>query len=100
MPVYDYRCKACGHEFTETHPIDAQQPDCPECESAEVQRRITSAPTFARGFLTPAGTARKSSKEELKAKWQEETPKLREQLVNKLGEDAVKDIPSLNMDNE
>jgi putative FmdB family regulatory protein len=97
MPVYDYRCKTCGHEFTETHPIEAPLPDCPECESVEVQRLITSAPTIARGILTPAGTSRKSSKEELKAKWREETPKLREELAKKLGEEAIKDIPSLNM---
>jgi putative FmdB family regulatory protein len=100
MPVYDYRCKTCGNEFTETHPIEAPLPDCPECESVEVQRLITSAPTISRGIMTPAGTSRKSSKEELKAKWNEETPKLRQKLVDKLGEQAVRDIPSLNMDND
>jgi putative FmdB family regulatory protein len=97
MPVYDYRCKTCGYEFTETHPIEAPIPDCPECESTDVQRLITSAPTIARGILTPAGTARKQTKEQLKAKWREETPKLREELAKKLGEEAVKDMPSLNM---
>lgn len=97
MPVYDYRCKSCGYEFTETHPIEAPLPDCPDCESTEVQRILTSPPTYAKGMMTHAGTARRSSKEELQDKWKEETPKLRDKLVKKLGEDAVKDIPSLNM---
>ncbi|MDQ7023961.1 MAG: zinc ribbon domain-containing protein [Anaerolineae bacterium] len=96
MPMYDYRCQECGHQFTEIHAINDLQPDCPECESEEVQRLITSAPTHAKGMLTPAGTSRRSSKEELRAKWREETPKLRKKLRDKLGEQYVKDIPSLN----
>ncbi|MDQ7035550.1 MAG: hypothetical protein Q9P01_12145 [Anaerolineae bacterium] len=68
----------------------------PNVRSEEVQRLITSAPTHAKGMLTPAGTSRRSSKEELRAKWREETPKLRKKLRDKLGEQYVKDIPSLN----
>jgi putative FmdB family regulatory protein len=98
--MYDYRCKTCGHEFTETHGFDESAFDCPECESEDIQRIITGAPTFARGMLTPAGTSRKSSKEELRAKWKEETSKLRKKLRDKLGEGAVQDIPSLNQDND
>ena len=37
---------------------------------------------------------------ELKAKWREETPKLRKKIRDKLGDDAIKDIPSLNMNEE
>lgn len=98
MPMYDYRCKQCGHEFTATHGINDPQPDCPECESQAVQRLITSAPTIARGMVAHAGDSRRSTKEELQDKWREETPKLRKKLSDKLGEDAVKDIPSLNAD--
>ena len=98
MPMYEYRCKECGHEFTEVHGIDEPLPDCPECEAEDVQRLITSAPTIAKGMETPPGDGKRATKEELRDKWREETPKLRKQLSDKLGEDAVKDIPSLNAD--
>lgn len=96
MPMYDYRCKECGHEFSEVHSINDLPPDCPECETEEVQRLITSAPTFAKGMLTPAGTSRRSSKEELRDKWREETPKLRKKLRDKYGDKTVENLPSLN----
>jgi len=96
MPMYNYRCKQCGHEFTEVHGIHDLPPDCPECESEDVQRLITSAPTIAKGILTPAGDGHKATKEQLKAKWREETPKLQKKLRDKLGDKAIEDIPSLN----
>lgn len=100
MPMYDYRCKNCGHEFTETHGFDETALECPECESEDIERVIKGAPTFARGMLTPAGTSRKSSKEELRDKWQEETPKLRKKLRDKLGDSATQNLPSFNSDDE
>ncbi len=96
MPRYDYRCPECGHQFETEHSMNEKKPPCPNCGYTDVTRLITSAPTFARGMLTPAGTSRRSSKEELRNKWMEETPKLRKKLRDKLGEEAVKSIPSLN----
>jgi hypothetical protein len=44
-----------------------------------------------------ASTSKNATKEELRDKWAEETPKLREKLVSKLGEDTVnKYAPTLN----
>jgi len=88
MPRYDYRCKTCEHRFEAQHSMNEDAPPCPECES-EVQRLITSVPTIARGIMTHAGDGKVSSKEQLRAKWAEETPKFRKQLVDKLGEDTV-----------
>lgn len=98
MPKYDFRCADCGATFEMQVKLHSDTPLCPECESANVQRLITSAPTVTGGMLTHAGDGKKASKEELKTKWQEETPKLRKQLADKLGEDAVRSIPSLNQD--
>lgn len=98
MPIYDYRCEECGHRFSEVHHIDDDQPECPECESMSVKRVITSAPTIAKGALTHPGDGRKATKEQLRDKWAEETPKLRKKLRDKYGEEAVKKIPTLNMD--
>jgi hypothetical protein len=44
--------------------------------------------------VSDTGTA---TKEQLQAKWAEETPKLRKKLVDKLGEDVVnRNAPTLN----
>jgi hypothetical protein len=49
------------------------------------------------GVNASAGRGGTASKEELQSKWAEETPKLREKLVSKLGEDTVnRYAPSLN----
>jgi putative FmdB family regulatory protein len=98
MPIYDYRCDECGYEFQDVHGFDADQPDCPECESEDVKRVINSAPTIAGGMTTPAGDGKKATKEQLQSKWQEETPKLRKKLRDKLGDDAVDSLHTLNHD--
>lgn len=44
MPDYDFRCKACSHEFTLTfdsiEAVDAAEPRCPRCQSLELSRVI------------------------------------------------------------
>lgn len=96
MPLYDYHCTECGAVFEARHSINASAPDCPACGASAVERRITSAPASLKGMAANAGGGRNASKEQLQAKWSEETPKLREQLVSKLGEDMVrKNLPHL-----
>jgi putative FmdB family regulatory protein len=43
MPIYEYRCTACGHAF-ELLVRRGDSPVCPECDSAQLERR-TSLPT-------------------------------------------------------
>ncbi|MBE2269106.1 MAG: zinc ribbon domain-containing protein [Anaerolinea sp.] len=94
MPLYDYRC-ANGHLFEARHGFDAPAPPCPVCAEIDVQRVITSAPGVMQGMS--ASVSPNASKAELTAKWAEETPKLREKLVSKLGEETVnKYAPTLN----
>ena len=97
MPMYDYRCPECGHTFEARHGFSAAKPACPECEYADVQRLITTVPSIAGGLNTHAGDGHRASKEELRSKWAEETPKLRKKLRDKLGDEAVSKIPTLNM---
>jgi len=41
MPTYDYRCKACGHEFEEFQSITAPVlKKCPSCAKAKLERLI------------------------------------------------------------
>lgn len=100
MPLYDYRCPNCGHTFEAQHGFDEEPVIlCPNCMKAQAQRVITSAPKQLHGVEANAGTSRSASKEELRDKWTEETPKLRRKLVDKLGEDFVnQNAPSLNHD--
>jgi putative FmdB family regulatory protein len=46
MPIYEYRCEACGHTFDQLQKLaDAPLSDCPECHAASL-RRLISAPAF------------------------------------------------------
>lgn len=99
MPLYDYRCDTCQKTFSAKHGFDDPAPACPHCAAAQVHRIITSAPKQMLGMEANAGDSRRSSKEQLQAKWAEETPKLRKKLVDKLGEDVVnRHAPTLNHD--
>ncbi len=94
MPLYDYRCEQ-GHEFEARHGFNDPAPACPVFGAAKVQRLITSAPATMQGMNASPG--KNATKEQLRDKWAEETPKLREKLVSKLGEETVnKYAPTLN----
>jgi len=46
MPIYEYRCDACGHELEALQKIsDAPLTECPECKAADL-RRLISRPSF------------------------------------------------------
>jgi putative FmdB family regulatory protein len=40
MPIYEYRCTGCGHEF-ETLVLANSVPACPSCKSQELEKRIS-----------------------------------------------------------
>jgi len=44
MPIYEYRCSACGHELERLQRM-SEEPltDCPECEEATLRRLISAA---------------------------------------------------------
>jgi len=95
MPLYDYTCETCGKSFETRHGFNDAAPNCPYCGSAQTRKLITKTPLVGQGMS--ASLSKNASKEELQAKWAEETPKLREKLVSKLGEETVnKNAPSLN----
>jgi putative FmdB family regulatory protein len=95
MPLYDYRCPNCDHIFEARHGFNDPAPTCPNCGEASPQRVILTTPLVAKGMEASAG--KNATKEQLRDKWAEETPKLREKLVKKLGEDTVnRNLPNLN----
>lgn len=49
MPIYEYQCKTCDHEFERlvfTH--DNSKVECPECKSFDVNKKM-SATRFMSG---------------------------------------------------
>ena len=44
MPLYEYRCAACGHELEAMQKMsDAPLTDCPRCGAAELKKLISAA---------------------------------------------------------
>lgn len=44
MPIYEYRCEACGHEMDALQKIsDAPLTDCPECGAPALKKKISAA---------------------------------------------------------
>ncbi|AKS40889.1 FmdB family zinc ribbon protein [Wenzhouxiangella marina] len=44
MPIYEYQCKACGHELEKLQKLsDAPLTDCPACHKAELVKKISAA---------------------------------------------------------
>ena len=46
MPIYEYGCSSCGHQFEEIQKVsDAPLTECPKC-GADQLRKLISAPSF------------------------------------------------------
>jgi len=46
MPIYDFECQSCGHEFEKlVMRSDAPAPNCKSCYSDQVEKKV-SAPGF------------------------------------------------------
>jgi putative FmdB family regulatory protein len=44
MPIYEYRCEACGHELDELQKLaDAPLTDCPRCGKRALTRLVSAA---------------------------------------------------------
>jgi putative FmdB family regulatory protein len=56
MPFYEYRCDQCEHAFEELVGLNDPAPPCPECESGDVSRRVTSRVTVGRASPSPAAS--------------------------------------------
>jgi putative FmdB family regulatory protein len=43
MPLYEYRCQTCGHEFEKMVRFSeaSQSPGCPKCSSVETAKKIS-----------------------------------------------------------
>lgn len=46
MPIYEYACNQCGHEF-ETLVRSGATPDCPGCRSTDLAKKLSVFGTLA-----------------------------------------------------
>lgn len=54
MPIYEYSCRQCGHEF-ELLVRASTIPDCPSCHSTALEKRLSVFATAgARAEAAPA----------------------------------------------
>lgn len=61
MPLYEYRCEACGHRFEVLQRMGAssQGVSCPQCGSSEVKRLVSTFASSVSG-AAPCGSSASS----------------------------------------
>ncbi|WP_300462011.1 zinc ribbon domain-containing protein [Desulfobacula sp.] len=59
MPIYEYKCNACGNRF-ETLVMGSSTPECPSCDSPDLAR-LMSACGFVSKSSGPGGETRVKS---------------------------------------
>ena len=60
MPIYEYECRACGHRFEQLI-LRANTPECPSCQSHDLERLISLFAVDSestRGLASDAGRRR------------------------------------------
>ncbi len=61
MPLFDFRCRACGHEF-EALVRPGTEPACPSCQGLDLERQLSTFAVSSRE-KTKASAAKKQKKE-------------------------------------
>ena len=57
MPIYEYVCRQCGHEF-EWLTRDGQQPICPVCKRHDLEKQLSTPAAHTAGSSQPACPAK------------------------------------------
>jgi len=66
MPIYEYRCKECGHAFEKFYRIsDSGEVNCPSCQSTKVDK-LLSSPLFRMGKSSEPATESAAKDAEVK----------------------------------
>lgn len=42
MPIYEYACSACGKEFEKLLRQSSAAPECPDCHSTRLQKKLSA----------------------------------------------------------
>ena len=52
MPIYEYHCEDCGHDFERLvrfSDATTQSPGCPDCQSENTRKRLSTVAAFGTG---------------------------------------------------
>lgn len=49
MPIYEYRCKVCGHEFECLLRSSSPAAQCPGCQSPDLEQLISTSAVHSEG---------------------------------------------------
>jgi putative FmdB family regulatory protein len=60
MPLYDFRCRACGETFEARAAVD-ELPPCPSCGAPDSERQVSSFAGPFRGGLRGAAAKRSNA---------------------------------------
>ena len=52
MPVYEYSCRTCEHQFEELV-LGSEKPTCPQCSSAELEKLLSAFAVGERSAAAP-----------------------------------------------
>lgn len=55
MPIFEYRCKQCNHEF-EALVYGAQKAECPKCQSGKLETKLSVFAAPAKGSSSSAAS--------------------------------------------
>lgn len=56
MPIFEYKCDDCGHEFEELVFDRDECPPCPKCKSARTGKLMSAVRSKVGGFSPDAGS--------------------------------------------
>ena len=59
MPLYDFHCRGCGHEFEVLVRAGDAAPVCPSCQSGDIERLLS---TFAVSYAEKTQAAARDSR--------------------------------------
>lgn len=66
MPIYEYTCPACGHDFEKMQKVNDPAPGCPSCGAVQVHKQVSRTSFQLKGggwYVTDyAGGGAKASK--------------------------------------
>ena len=63
MPLYEYRCNACGEEFEKQMRFSEadQLPVCPNCSSSNTRKKLSRVTSLIAGAAASAGGSSSSA---------------------------------------